>query len=169
MTAWAKGESSPKFPLKRLFSVVSISIGELLMAINRLINNLMVDNVKASVDFYSRFFGFQMMMAVPAGTEDVVNVMSEDGEYAFAAVRNGEIELMFQSVESLKDEFPDVSYGQPDSRIILYMQVTGLEEFFETIKNEMEIVKGLHEAFYGMKEFYVRDMNGYLLGFAEKV
>ena len=49
------------------------------------------------------------------------------------------------------------------------MQVIGLEELFEKIKDEVEIVKGLHEAFYGMKEFYVRDKNGYMLGFAEKV
>jgi len=129
----------------------------------------MVGNVRETVEFYTEFLGFRLMMAVPEGTQEVVYEMNEDTVYSFAALKNGDVELMFQSAESIVSEFPDVGHNDPGCRIFLYMQVTELEELFEKIKGEVEIVKGLYEAFYGMKEFYVRDKNGYMLGIAEKV
>lgn len=139
------------------------------MTVKRLINNLMVSDVKESSGFFTEFLGFRLMMAVPEGTEDVVYGFADDGEYSFAALKNGDVELMLQSAGSVSNEFPNVAHNDPGCRVILYMEVTDLEELFETIKDEVEIVKGLHEAFYGMKEFYVRERNGYMLGFAEKV
>jgi len=138
------------------------------MNVTRLINNLMVGNVRETVQFYTEFLGFKLMMAVPEGTQDVVYELSEGTVYSFAALKNGDVEIMFQSAESILSEFSGVGHNDPGCRVILYMQVIGLEELFEKIKDEVEIVKGLHEAFYGMKEFYVRDKNGYMLGFAEK-
>lgn len=36
------------------------------------------------------------------------------------------------------------------------------------LKKKVEIAKELSTTWYGMNEFYIRDNNGYILGFAEQ-
>jgi uncharacterized glyoxalase superfamily protein PhnB len=48
------------------------------------------------------------------------------------------------------------------------MQVNNIEDYYNVLSEKAEVVKGLYEAFYGMKEFYIKDPNGYMVGFAEK-
>ncbi|ADD68775.1 Glyoxalase/bleomycin resistance protein/dioxygenase [Denitrovibrio acetiphilus DSM 12809] len=138
------------------------------MTISKLINNLMVADVRASADFYRNCLGFELVMAVPDGTHDAVQSFSDGVDYCFAVVKHGDVEIMLQSAESAKEEFPDISFSGDGSGTILYMQVKDVEGLFSLVKNNQNIIKGLHEAFYGMKEFYMKDPDGYILGFAEK-
>ncbi|PLX68712.1 MAG: glyoxalase [Denitrovibrio sp.] len=138
------------------------------MNTTRLLNNLMVENVVDSLNFYISSLGFELVMAVPEGTEDIVYSLVEDQEYGFAVIKNGDVELMFQSLSSIKSEFPTINIDAASSRVIFYMQVIGIDELFASLEGKVDIVKGLHEAFYGMKEFYIKDFDGYILGFAEK-
>ncbi len=119
--------------------------------------------------FYITHLGFELVMAVPEGTEDVVYSLVDGQEYGFAVLRNGDIELMFQSLDSIRTEFTGIDVDHQGCRVIFYMQVKGIDKlFFEDLEGKVTIIKGLHEAFYGMKEFYIHDSDGYLLGFAEK-
>jgi len=138
------------------------------MKVMRLINNLMVDDVVEAVDFYIENLGFELMMAVPEGTEEVVYSFEESVTYGFAALKHDDVEIMFQSKLSVKEEFPDMPECTAWCPSILYFQITDIEGLFEKLRDRVDIVKGLHEAFYGMKEFYMKDSNGYMLGFAEK-
>ncbi len=38
----------------------------------------------------------------------------------------------------------------------------------DIIKSKAEVVKDLETVWYGMQEFYIKDCNGYILGFAER-
>lgn len=141
---------------------------ELAMNVTKLLNNLMVESVRTSVSFYVTNLGFELVMAVPEGTEDVVYNFVDEQEYGFAVLRNGDVELMFQSLSSIREEFPSLCDCLSGCGVIFYMQVIDIDALFAELKEKVPVVKGLHEAFYGMKEFYIKDVDGYILGFAEK-
>lgn len=46
--------------------------------------------------------------------------------------------------------------------------MTGVEEFFESIKSSVEILWPLEGMEYGQQEFGIRDPDGYTLPFAEE-
>ncbi len=52
--------------------------------------------------------------------------------------------------------------------VSFYMEVENLDAFYREIKGKVEVVKELSTTWYGMKEFYIYDNNGYVLGFAEQ-
>ena len=49
------------------------------------------------------------------------------------------------------------------------MDVEGIEEFYQDLKSRNIELTELKTTWYGMQEFYLKDLNGYILGFAEKV
>ena len=59
---------------------------------------------------------------------------------------------------------------QHDRRLtnVLY-QVTGITDLYQHLRDKVEIVVDLHTTFYGTQEVYFRDINGYVLSFAEAV
>ena len=48
------------------------------------------------------------------------------------------------------------------------MDIEGIEEFHQEMKLKSLQVTDLKMTWYGMQEFYLKDLNGYILGFAEK-
>ncbi|MGJ1286807.1 hypothetical protein ACR78B_17360 [Sphingobacterium spiritivorum] len=48
------------------------------------------------------------------------------------------------------------------------MEIEGIKGFYENLKSKELEMTELKTAWYGMQEFYVKDLNGYILGFAEK-
>jgi hypothetical protein len=57
--------------------------------------------------------------------------------------------------------------GKPQFTGTLYFHISGVQEFFERVKNQVEVVWPLETMDYGQKEFGVRDGDGYVLAFAE--
>jgi uncharacterized glyoxalase superfamily protein PhnB len=51
----------------------------------------------------------------------------------------------------------------------LYFNMSGVQELFERIKDQVEIVWPLETMEYGQKEFGIRDRDGYVLAFAEEL
>ena len=41
------------------------------------------------------------------------------------------------------------------------------EEVSRRLQGQVEVVKDLHETFYGMREFIVRDLNGFWITFGQ--
>ena len=52
--------------------------------------------------------------------------------------------------------------------VSFYIEVEDINTIYNEIKEKAEVVKELETTWYGMQEFYVKDCNGYILGFAEK-
>ena len=53
--------------------------------------------------------------------------------------------------------------------MVQFIEMDDLDEFYEKAKIVGEIVQEKHETFYGTKEFSMRDINGYVLMFAERI
>ena len=50
----------------------------------------------------------------------------------------------------------------------LYVYVDDVDALFQQIGDRGEIVEGLHDTFYGMREFIIRDINGFWLTFGQR-
>jgi uncharacterized glyoxalase superfamily protein PhnB len=51
----------------------------------------------------------------------------------------------------------------------LYFEVEGVEALFERIRDRVQIQEPLHATFYGMREFIIRDLNGFWITFGQSV
>jgi uncharacterized glyoxalase superfamily protein PhnB len=118
--------------------------------------NIFVKNMADTINFY-KTIGFSLAMTVPA----------EGTDYVWAMMSNGNVTMMFQTFESLAELLPDISRTDGGS-LLLYINVKGIEEFFEEIKDKVMVLQGLEKTFYGATEFSIKDVNGYVLTFAER-
>ncbi|MBU2494707.1 MAG: bleomycin resistance family protein [Bacteroidetes bacterium] len=120
--------------------------------------NLMVKSVNETADFYEKYFGFKTTVTVP-----------DSGEFDFAIIIGDEVELMIQKIESLGDDVPYLSNTPIGGSFTLFIEVENVEEIYNKIKGNVEILVDLKTTFYGMKEVTIKDLNGYVLTFAEKI
>lgn len=129
--------------------------------------NLAVKDIKESVAYYQNNFGFEIEMLVDSLQEDFNPVVKEDKEYIWALIKKGDVSLMLQEKNSMKEDicnfFNDIS-----ASITLYIEVDDVESLYEKVKENVDILKPVYETWYGQKEFYIKDINGYILGFSSK-
>jgi uncharacterized glyoxalase superfamily protein PhnB len=129
--------------------------------------NLAVKDIKESVAFYRDILGFELLMAVPEDKSDFAPVLAEDKKYLYVQMKNGNVELMMQEAESLKEDIGKF-FDNLGGSVSLYIKVENIDELYKKISKKVEIVKDLETAWYGMREFYIKDCNGYILGFASE-
>jgi hypothetical protein len=48
-----------------------------------------------------------------------------------------------------------------------YVYCDDVEKQFERVKDRVEVFEGLHDTFYGMREFIIRDVNRFWITFAQ--
>ena len=116
--------------------------------------NIFVQDINKTIEFYKQL-GFQLTITVP-----------DTGNYIFAMMTCANISFMFQTFESLGEELPAVN-RQNGGSLLLYIQIKGIRNFYEDIKDKVNIIKGLEKTFYGATEFSILDINNYILTFAE--
>ncbi len=134
---------------------------------NSLKPNLMVRDVKKTVEFYQKNLGFELVMAVPETQDSVLTTIPKDKKIVYALVKNAAVEIMLQSEDSFKKDIPALKELEAGASCTFYIECENVENFYEDIKDKVEIVKELFITWYGVKEFYARDNNGYILCFAE--
>ena len=87
--------------------------------------------------------------------------------YAFAIVSRDTVEIMFQRLRGYKK--PDL-YSQRDGGVWdAYIRMEGVKEFYESVKDRVEIALPLRQQPYGDWEFEVKDPNGCILVFSELI
>ena len=135
----------------------------------RLTPNLMVDDVQQTVDFYCNTLGFEFIGGVPEGTQEFILKPDPSKALAFAILQQGPVQMMFQSRTSLSAELPMFAQKAIGASATIYIEVDNAQELYAQIEDKITLVKPLHTTFYGMNEFYVKDINGYVLCFGSKV
>ena len=116
--------------------------------------NIFVKDINQTIEFY-KILGFELISTVP-----------ETSDYIWAMMKNGNVTFMFQTFSSIDGILPDISRNDGGS-LLLYIQVNGIRNFFEKIKDKVNLINGLEKTFYGATEFSIKDNNGYVLTFAE--
>jgi|SRR5882672_972562 len=106
-------------------------------------------DVRATVDWYT-LIGFK-----------VIRYNEEDGEMNWASLSFGNSEVMLNAG------------GKPSTdhrrEIDLYITTDNVDDFFRRINGRVEVVEGLHDTFYGMREFIIRDINRFWITFGQTV
>ena len=117
--------------------------------------NIFVSYMPETIAFY-KMLGFNMTMFVPENGDDLV----------WAMMVNGSVTIMFQTYESLGESLPEIQRKDGGS-LLLYVNLKNIRQFFESIKDKVEVLSGLEATFYGATEFSILDNNNYVLTFAE--
>ncbi len=130
--------------------------------------NLMVEDVNRTVEFYKDVLGFEFVFGVPEGSQEEVTSWPEEWSLDFAMMKCGTVEIMVQARRSLTEELPELKGKEIGGSVTFYIEIDGIQEWYERTRNKATIIKDLHTTFYGMQEFYIQDCNGYILALAEK-
>ncbi|PIF05445.1 MAG: bleomycin resistance family protein [Draconibacterium sp.] len=138
------------------------------MKIKKLSPNFEVKNIKETVEFYQENFGFALVMAVPESKDGIEQTLSKNKEYIYAMMQKDNVEFMFQRSDSFRDDLFFAKGLNIGATVSFYMEVEGLNKFYNILKNKNLQITELKTTWYGMQEFYVKDLNGYIIGFAEK-
>ena len=138
------------------------------MTLKRLTPNMAVNDVAETVRYYVEHFGFEIAMAVSEDRSSVGQRLEADKPYMWANVMHGEVGLMFQSVKSIREDVGDF-FAEIGSSQTLYIEVDDAKALYDRVKEGVEIYKPLHATWYGAEEFYVRDLNGYIVVFSGRV
>ena len=126
--------------------------------------NLAVADVTRSVKFYTEILGFTIKMCVDEHKRPT-DTLQENTTYLWANVMHGSVGMMFQ----LKQNFEaDLSMNIEDigASASFYIEVEDASVLYESLKNKAPIHKELGTTWYGAKEFYIKDPDGYILGFS---
>lgn len=111
---------------------------------------LKVADLQRSVDFYTGILAFSVAWQA-----------ANDGGGENAMLVAGATNLLLSTGSHLGDN--------PQFTGTLYFNMTGVRKFFESIKDRVEIVWPLETMEYRQHEFGIRDLDGYMLAFAEAV
>jgi len=106
-----------------------------------------VPDVRATADWYTSI-GFKVRAS---------NV--EDGEMNWAAVTYGDSEFMLNC-----DGKPSTAHRR---EVDLYVRAQNVDQLFGQLKGRVQVVQVPYDAFYGMREFIIRDNNGFWITFGQ--
>lgn len=124
----------------------------------KLTPNLVVANVERSVGFYQDVLGFQFAFGVP-----------EESPRVFAAVQRDGLEIFFNLPDAANEDYPDLRGRTPGGALTQFIEVEGINELYEAIRQKARVIMPIKDQFYGMREFAIADPDGWILTFAQRV
>jgi uncharacterized glyoxalase superfamily protein PhnB len=140
----------------------SFSTGQLMesqkenhMSVNKITAVLLVEEVEPCVKFWVDRLGFEKTMEVPDGNK-----------MAFAMLQKGNIELMYQTFDSVKKDDPNFADIMRKGPTFLYVEVSDINETIAALKG-VPVVMPLRTTFYGAKEIGVKDPGNHIITFAQ--
>lgn len=115
--------------------------------------NIMVKDVKSTIEFYEKNLGFQKILSVP-----------EEGEILnFAILSKDNISIMIQEQKNLIEEYATLQTEKIVPTFTLFITVKDVQKVYEQLKEKVKVAKELHKTFYGKEEFAIFDNNGNIL------
>jgi uncharacterized glyoxalase superfamily protein PhnB len=109
-------------------------------------------DLRQTIQQYTELLGFKCGALYP-----------ETGEPCWTALYRDEVEIMF----TLRNEHSIIE--KPTMTGSLYLNVDNVDEAWEQLKDSATIEYPIENFEYGMREFAIRDCNGYLLQFGQDI
>lgn len=128
--------------------------------------NIMVADVNATIDYYKQNLEFEFVMGVDENKE-VKMKNFDDSTLTWAMLKKYNVEIMLQRADSLVEELPEFKGLKIGGTFTLYISMQDTKIFYNKIKDKVDIIKDIHKTFYGADEFVIKDLNGYIIYFAE--
>jgi uncharacterized glyoxalase superfamily protein PhnB len=118
---------------------------------------LFVDAIEPSLEFWVGRLGFEKIAEVPEGNK-----------LAFVIVKKGDSEVMLQTRQSIRNDAGTASAAVLSMTSSLYIEVDNFADALKSIQG-FEVLVPQRDAFYGMREIYVREPGGQIVGFAARI
>lgn len=122
------------------------------------IPNLVVSDVGRSMAFYRDVLGFTVTQTVP-----------DKAPFVFAWMQRGPVVIFLNDQTVAKKDMPAVGNRPLGGSLTIYISVKGIDALHTSIGTRAVIVMPLTTMPYGMREFAVKDPDGYVVQFAEDV
>ena len=127
------------------------------MPFTKIVPNLVVKDVERSAAFYRDVLGFEIGMKVP-----------DAPPFVFASVKKDDVEIFLNEVNTVVQEYPLFKDKPLGGTLTLFTHMTGIAEYYESVKAKTTILMPLEKKWYGVWEFAVADLDGYILTFAQQ-
>ncbi|WP_243439014.1 VOC family protein [Fundidesulfovibrio soli] len=138
------------------------------MAVQSITTNLMVEDVNRSIDFWVGLLGFSVAECVDA-EHKLYHGRMPGADLIWAMFVSGPAAVMVNRRDSLERELPLLTGRPTGGTLTLYVVVEDLEGLHRRIQSIVPTIKEPETSFYGMREWYVRDPDGYVVCLAQKV
>jgi uncharacterized glyoxalase superfamily protein PhnB len=122
------------------------------MKVKSLIPMLETKNLMQTIEFYKQNLGFRCEAVYPS-----------EENICWASLWNGEYEIAFCLPNA------HTNFEKPVLTGSIYMHVENIEELWQKLKDKVEIVCPPENMNYGMREFGIRDCNGYVLNLGQDI
>jgi len=107
-------------------------------------------DVRAAVEWYQSI-GFT-----------AINTYGDDeDDLSFALLSFGSSLVMFNEGGKRSEN--------PRREVDLYIHTVHVDALYQNLKDRVDVVEGLHDTFYGMREFIIRDLNRFWITFGQPV
>ena len=146
---------------------------------NSLIPNLMANDVNATALFYQNVLGFSFIVGVADFEKEMAegNIVTElkegqkiDWVNMKMDIKNpASEEFMFQSRKSLEHDVPALQGVTIGASQTLYLRTKDVDAHYASIKDKVEVIQEPITRFYGMREWYFKDINGYILCYGQEM
>jgi catechol 2,3-dioxygenase-like lactoylglutathione lyase family enzyme len=131
--------------------------------------NLMTEDVNASVKFYCERLGLRFLGGVAVESETLLEQFAEDEPLQWAMLGSDGPLLMFQQRESLAADCERFATQPLAASAGFYLETDDLDGMLGRLGEGVEILVPERITFYGMREVWILDNNGYVLTLAQKV
>ena len=129
--------------------------------------NIMVADVNATIDYYKNNLEFIIVMGVDEQKEVKMGDSATKTTLTWAMIKKDDVEIMLQRKDVMVEELPEFKGLKIGGTFTLYITMQDVKGFYDKIKDKVKIVKDKHKTFYGADEFVIKDINGYIIYFAE--
>ena len=116
------------------------------MKLTSLIPLLWTDDLDASIAFYCDLLGFEVCGRMEA----------------WASLKKDEVELML-SAPNAHEPFDKIQFTGS-----FYFRADNVDALWQQLKDKTPVVYPIEDFEYGMREFAIRDNNGYILQFGQE-
>lgn len=121
------------------------------MKVKHLFPMLATENINETLEFYTQFLGFECQGKYP------------EENPCWISLSNGKTEIAF----NLPND--QIEFEKPVFTGSIYLHVENIDEAWENLKDKVEIIYDIENFNYGMREFGIRDCNGYILNLGEEI
>jgi uncharacterized glyoxalase superfamily protein PhnB len=127
------------------------------MKLKKLIPTLMVQDVQSSIEFYETFLNFKLVKTIP-----------DTEPFDWAQMKCGIIEIALQPQEMMAFDIPEMQNLKMGSTIEFHVEVDDIDTLYAQMKDKVEISQDISTFYPDIREFRIRDLNGYLWTFEGK-
>lgn len=119
------------------------------MKLTELAPMLWVDDVRATIDYYVSVLGFEEANYQP--------------DWLWGLVEKDAVRIM------LAGQNEHIPYNGPQFTGSLYLRTDDVEAWWNNLKDKADVYYAIENFEYGMREFAIRDCNGYIIQFGQDI